>query len=247
MLHKEEMERIWIYTIGTFAVGIIGGLFPLWGRWSSRQLHLFVAFGAGVFLGAVFLHILPEVTQYETTHLINALVLVGFMAILLLEKVLLNSHEECHDQACSHEHVVLSWTTLIGLCVHGLSEGVSLGLALESPKLASLLFIAIIAHTSAASFSLVTIFRLAGFSLTRAASLLLVFSLSTPVGALLSSQFLHFLPEHVANIPAALAAGTFVYVATCDLLPEAFHDSRNRVKSFIALVIGIGVMMLVPK
>ena len=41
--------------------------------------------------------------------------------------------------------------------------------------------------------------------------------------------------------------GTFIYVATMDLLPEAFHNARKRLGSFLALSIGIFVMLLVAR
>jgi len=43
------------------AVGLAGGAVPLLFRWSDRQFHAALALSSGVFLGAVFLHLLPMV------------------------------------------------------------------------------------------------------------------------------------------------------------------------------------------
>ena len=40
-------------------VGAIGGLVPLVKRWTDRGHHAALAFSTGIFLGAVFLHLLP--------------------------------------------------------------------------------------------------------------------------------------------------------------------------------------------
>ena len=42
-------------------VGIAGGLIPLFFKWGDRQHHIALAFSTGIFLGAVFLHLLPSV------------------------------------------------------------------------------------------------------------------------------------------------------------------------------------------
>ena len=43
------------------------------------------------------------------------------------------------------------------------------------------------------------------------------------------------------GIPMAISAGTFMYVALCDMVPEAFHRERQQLKSFLFLMIGITV------
>ena len=42
-------------------VGVLGGLIPLVKRWTDRGHHAALAFSTGIFLGAVFLHLLPAV------------------------------------------------------------------------------------------------------------------------------------------------------------------------------------------
>lgn len=49
--------------LSILVVGIAGGLVPLVRRWSDRWHHAALAFSTGVFLGAVFLHLLPAVAE----------------------------------------------------------------------------------------------------------------------------------------------------------------------------------------
>src|SRR6187455_1395966 len=48
-----------------FGVSGIGALLPLYRRWSERGLHAFVALAAGIFLGTIFLHLLPHLAGVE--------------------------------------------------------------------------------------------------------------------------------------------------------------------------------------
>jgi uncharacterized membrane protein YraQ (UPF0718 family)/zinc transporter ZupT len=47
------------------AAGVLGALLPLPRRWTERGLHLFVALAAGIFLGTIFLHLLPHLAGGE--------------------------------------------------------------------------------------------------------------------------------------------------------------------------------------
>ena len=248
---------------GILLAAVLGALPPLLGRWSDRQLHLFIAFGAGVFLGAVFFHLIPETIASQpdlsgpgrpgngetglTDVLTNLMILNGFMVILFVERVLVrHRHHDCDDVA-EHRHQVIGISAFIGLSIHSLLAGFALGASFSAPRMALVIFLAIVSHKSVAAFSLATVFRLSNIPLKRALAMLAVFALCTPVGALLSLPLIHALSEIHVTIPTALAAGTFIYVATMDLLPEAFHDTRKRLGPFVALSIGILVMLLVTR
>ncbi|MBA7602153.1 MAG: hypothetical protein GH143_08785 [Calditrichaeota bacterium] len=232
---------------GILLAAVLGALPPLLGRWSDRQLHLFIAFGAGVFLGAVFFHLIPETMAVQPDVLANFMILNGFMVVLFVERVLVrHRHHDCDDVA-EHRHQVVGISAFIGLSIHSVLAGFALGASFAAPRIALVIFLAIVSHKSVAAFSLATMFRLSNIPLKRALVLLAVFALCTPVGALLSLPLISTLSEIHITIPTALAAGTFIYVATMDLLPEAFCDTRKRLGPFIALSIGILVMLLVTQ
>jgi len=233
--------------MGILLAAVVGALPPLLGRWSDRQLHLFVAFGAGVFLGAVFFHLIPETMAAQPDILTDFMILNGFMVVLFVERVLVrHRHHDCDDEA-EHRHQVVGVSAFIGLSIHSLMAGFALGTSFIAPRMALVIFLAIVSHKSVAAFSLATVFRLSNIPPKRALLMLAVFALCTPVGALLSLPLVHTLSEVHITIPTALAAGTFIYVATMDLLPEAFHDTRKRLGPFIALSGGILVMLLITQ
>ncbi len=246
---------------GILLAAVLGALPPLLGRWSDRQLHLFVAFGAGTFLGAVFFHLIPEtiaaqpdlsgglsgILTGQTDVLTNFMILNGFMIVLFVERVLVRHHHHDCDDVAEHRHQVVGISAFVGLSIHSLMAGFALGASFVAPRMALVIFLAIVSHKSVAAFSLATVFRLSNIPLKRALAMLAVFALCTPAGALLSLPLLHSLSDIHIAIPTALAAGSFIYVATMDLLPEAFHDTRKRLGPFIALSVGILVMLLVTR
>jgi zinc transporter ZupT len=240
-----NLLKLLLYTIGIFVVAIAGSLPPLFRKWSERQLHLFIAFGAGVFLGAIFLHLLPEALSEGPVDFASMMVLLGFLLVLLVERIFFGSHKIHCGEDCGHRHEVVGIVALIGLSVHSLTGGFGLGVGMVDPELGLIIFIAIIAHKATAAFSLSTIFRLAGFSIKKTMGLIILFSLMTPLGALISLPFIEKLREVSLAIPTGMTAGTFLYVATIDLVPEAFHTDGEKASGFIWLVLGIIIMFLI--
>jgi zinc transporter ZupT len=121
--------------------------------------------------------------------------------------------------------------------------GLALGAGLSHSGSAPIIFLAIVSHKSVAAFSLATVLRLSELSSRRSWAYLVAFAIITPLGALISMPLVNTLTEVHLTIPTALAAGTFIYVATMDLLPEAFHDQNQRIGTFIFLSIGILLML----
>ncbi len=236
-----------LYLVGVFLAAVLGGALPLLHAWRTERLHLFVAFGAGVFLGAAFLHLLPDVVRAGSPQLGGTVMLGGFLAVLVLERVLLHHHAHSCPDGCPHGHTIVGISSFVGLTVHSLTEGLALGVTAVAPQFGTVIFVAIIAHKTTAAFSLATIFRLSQLRLRVAILLLATFSLMTPLGALIAVPFYEHLKGTNLIVPTALAAGTFLYVATMDLLPEAFHEDRGRLEPFVGVLIGIAVMFLITR
>lgn len=228
-------ERLLIYCGAIFVVSLAGGLIPLIRRWSDEWLHLFISFGAGIFLGVVFLHLLPEAMRQSESGAVPWLILGGFLLVLSIEKVLLRGEEPGYDQS----HKVISMTALLGLSAHSVIAGIGLALGCRQGDLAQMIFISILAHKATAAFSLCTLFLLARLSRRKMIGMLLLFSLMTPAGALIIGPVLAGAGGEALSHLTALTTGTFMYVATADLLPEVFHTKEHRWSKLILLLIGI--------
>ncbi|NQU47140.1 MAG: ZIP family metal transporter [Planctomycetes bacterium] len=249
-------------------IALAGGLLPLFVKWSDRNLHTALALSTGIFLGAVFLHLLPSIALLsaevevhgEHTHAHGDItlwifVLVGVLAVYLIESYLVpqhshgsaghdsHDHNECGDT--SHDlnrHRTVGYAALAGLCIHAFTAGISLAAAEHSESIGAALFLAVCAHKGFEAFSLATVFLLAELPRKRIVLLMVLFAFVTPLGMLVGSYTLQSIGEHGVGIAAALAAGTFLYVCLCELLPEVFHRREDRSIKTILILAGITMM-----
>ncbi|MFQ5452557.1 MAG: ZIP family metal transporter [Candidatus Zixiibacteriota bacterium] len=231
-------QNLLTYCILIFAAAFLGGLITLFRRWSDELLHMFVSFGAGIFIGTVFLSLLPEALSYENSESAAIFILIGFMLIFFIEKFLFARGNNSYD----YNHMVISIAALVGLSLHSFIAGLGLTVGAHFPGLGSVLFIAIIAHKTTAAFSLTSLFLLAKMSTKKSLLFLTIFSLMTPLGALLMEPFISGKNSVVLLPLMGLTTGTFLYVTVGELLPEVFHTKHNRWLKLLLLIIGIIVM-----
>lgn len=218
-----------------FVATIAGGALTLFRQWSDDWLHLFLSFGAGVFLGAVFIHLLPEVMGSGDRSTAGLMILIGYLLIFFIERILLIRE----GGKSGHGHLVVSMTVLIGLSVHSVMDGFGLAMVMHDQHVAKLLLTTILAHKVPAAFSLVSLMVLAKQSRTNIVISLIVFAATAPVGALVLGPILEAGQVGGATYFTGLVTGSFLYVATADLLPEVFHSRRRRWINLLLLLTGI--------
>ncbi len=218
-----------------FAVTLAGGLLVLVRSWSDRTLHTFLAFGAGVILGAVFLHLLPELFLHYEAGASALALLIGFVAMFALERLLGGDATIDPDRG----HRVVSVAALVGLSYHALFDGVILAVIGLRPEMWSIILLSLGIHKIAVAFSLGSLLKLARFSRFRVITFLAIFSLMTPLGALGLSPLLHNMGPTAGAVTTGIATGSFLYIATGELLPEVFHDYKRRWSNFALMIVGI--------
>lgn len=231
--------------VALVAATLLGALPPIARRWGDRGLHLLIAASAGIFLGTVFLHLLPELAAAaehdEHGHsepLPWLAALTGFLGLFLLEKVWLRGNE---GRERVDPHAVVWVSTYIGLSVHAFTAG----LGLSALDLKALVLVPILWHKLTESFSLTSVLRLAGASRAKCLALIGSFALASPLGFLFGERILAS-GHGASELLMGLACGTFLYVAACDLLPEVFHHLERRTPRIVALLVGIASTALVP-
>jgi zinc transporter ZupT len=227
----------WITLLVTFT----GGCLPLLRRWSHRQLHAILAFTTGGFLGAVFLHLLPEISAHGQgrdmldPRLLWLLTLSATLLVYLLEALVFRAHD--HDEA--HRHRAVGYSALVGLSVHSLTEGIAFSVLAVDSHVALPFFISTLGHKLLDGFSLASIFRLGDMSARRILVFMIAFAALTPAGMLLGHELLPYLSGTAFAVVTALAAGTFLFVSLCELLPEVFHHREDSVVKVVLLLAGI--------
>ncbi len=217
-----------------------GGAIPLFFRWRSLVIHLFISFGAGILLGAAFLHMIPDSSEYIGSKL-GVPALLGFLLLYILEKFIMI--HPCPADHCEYHHVGLA--AFFGLSLHSLITGMSLGAGIMVPRLGLVVFLAVLLHKLPASLSLSSILVKENYRTNSIVLIILIFSLMIPVGALGTFFFAAHTSTTIIGYLIAFSSGTFLHVAADDLLPEVHSHFKYRKESLLTFLTGLTIMWLV--
>lgn len=258
-----------VLSAGIFAVGMIGGYIPLYREWGVDKLSMMVAFGGGTLLGAALFLMLPEGWEHieegapwadvEPGFVAAAAIAVGFLLMYLLENLALPHLGHDHEEHLGHNeaahaaespreravHQVGGLSAFIALSMHTLIDGIALGTAVtggEDFALGGLVFLAIIFHKMPAAFSLTSALKADHYSKSAALTYLVIFNAMVPVGAVLAFVVLFGLPVWLLGAMLCFSAGTFLHVATSDLLP-VIHRQHDG-KLLLSGVVVLGVLFM---
>jgi len=230
------MASLGLYLPAVIFISLVGSFLPLMRELSQRALALLLSFSAGVLLGAVFFHMLPEIGEMLGENL-GWPILAGFLLIFVMERFVFV--HACEERDCDIHQMGIP--AFMGISLHSLLDGLALGAGLMLPQLGPVVLLAVIIHKMPDSISITSILLSAGWSRRKVAMLSLLFSLTTPVGALLAYFFFRALsPENVA-IAIGISAGTFLAIATADILPQVHRIEERNPLTLLFLVLGLGV------
>jgi zinc transporter ZupT len=236
-----------------FAASLVGAYLPLSFKTSDRRVHLMIAFSAGIFLGVLFLMLLPEAIEESEaagydTHIVMYAILGGFLAIFIFDFLFRHyvkpecDCEECRDY---HSHDMTSLSAFVGLSIHACFDGLALAAAfVAGEEVGLVVLLAICVHKIVEVFSLSSTFLLSNRR-KKATRYLVPFCLITPLAGIASYLILNGADTDVAGIAIAISAGIFMFVTMIDILPEAFHRRDIDVKSVALLLIGLAVVIAI--
>lgn len=233
-----------LYTLLIASAALASAAVPVLLPRLQTLTHYFLSFAAGVMLGAAFFHMLPEAVAAGG---IEALpwALGGFVFLFSMERyVLIHWCKEDPDCEVHGGHGTMGLAALLGLSIHTLADGFALGAAVAGGVGASV-FLAILFHKVPNSFSLASILVYERYARRRVAAYVGIFVLSLPLGA-----FLYFLLSGLVAGEAfsagalAFSAGTFLHLAVSDLIPDLHRKKEQRLPLSLALLAGIGLMVL---
>ena len=138
-----------------------------------------------------------------------------------------NSQVRPQIHSHSHAHGHIDTTALIGMSIHNFADGLTVAAAFSlSQAVGFVAILAIVLHQGAVGVSLGAIMLRAGRSHKR-----VLLSTSTVAAFILLGALFYHLAIPVGastqGIILGLAGGSFLYVAACDLLPEAHADDEG--------------------
>lgn len=240
--------------VAILLTGLAGGLLSVRLSASERSDRFFSlgnAFAGGIFLGAGLIHMLPDAQEglkalASDFPWVMLLCAAGFLLVLVLEKVIIHSHDAVADSVereakCSLYPYILT----IVLSVHSVIAGIALGTE-DTIRLSIVIFIALISHKGSAAFALGVSLVRAGIHKSRLLKIVTLFCFMTPLGIVIGSIATAAMSgrteQIVEGVFDAVAAGTFLYVAVLAIIEEEFSLPHDRWLKFFLLTFGLGVM-----
>jgi ZIP family zinc transporter/zinc and cadmium transporter len=226
--------------LNTIFFSFLAGLATLFGvylmakkaAWAQRNLIYLISFSAGVLLSFSFTHLLPESLELYPGALL--VVLLSFLVFYILEHSL--SLHICKDKEKCETHETFTLVSWVGLLVHSLIDGVVIGAGFEASfALGILSTLAVLLHELPEGISSMAIMLYGEYPVSKAINYSALVALATPFGAILSFFALKGVSESFVGLLLAVAAGSFLYVAASDLIPE-IHKKSKVLNIFLTIV-----------
>ena len=243
------MSTTWLYAlISVTVVSLISliGVFTLSIAADKLRKFLFliVSFSAGALIGDAFIHLLPELVEEHGFHLgISLAVVSGIAFFFIVEKVIHWRH--CHHVEDDHIHPFAK-TSLMADAVHNVVDGLVIGAGyLVSIPVGIASTVAVVFHEIPQEVSDFGVLLHGGYSKKKALFLNFIISLASIIGVVVSL----FIGRYIGGITTfliAFSAGSFIYIAAADLIPELHKEVRvsRSIMQFVLFLLGILAMML---
>ncbi|WP_440940563.1 ZIP family metal transporter [Immundisolibacter sp.] len=198
-----------------------------------------VGFAVGVLLAAALLDLLPEALAELSAPRVGSVLLAGLLAFFFLQKLALWRHD--------HGGGTDATVTLIvfGDGVHNFVDGVLLAAAfLQDPALGMTTAVAVIAHEIPQEIGDFMVLLAVGVSRNRALALNALSGAAMVAGGVVGFAALQAVTGAVPYL-LTLAAASFLYLATADLVPLLQRERRGLdfAAQLIVLLLGVGVVL----
>ncbi len=234
-------QLVWILLGGMLMamITLVGALITLLPQ--RRQEHLLlplIALAAGSLLGGALFHMLPEGVGATNPRWAGVWLAAGFTSFLILELVLQWHHAH---QRVGRAVQPVAWLILVGDGLHNFVGG--LGIAstfLLSPSAGLAAWLAAVAHESPQELGDFGVLVHSGWSRGSALRANFIAGLTFPIGGVLAWLWAGSLPLGGLML---LAAGNFLYIAACDLVPEIKRRSPQQGHALVWFLLGLWLLL----
>ncbi|MDF2628796.1 MAG: family magnesium transporter [Symbiobacteriaceae bacterium] len=229
------MSAIGLMSVLAGMANVLGGWFTLSPIFSRSRMEQLVALGAGFLLGGALLTMLPGALHMTANAPVY--VALGYLGLFTARRLSASSSGKPKEQGASVE---AAWAATLAMGLHSFFDGAAMGTAIRADgRLGAMAFLAVFLHKLPEGFSLAALVVSATGS--RRAGLLATWAvgLVTGLGALLAYSW-----AEVVHLPQGalmgLAAGSFLYVGTTDMLPAV---PKKGINTWLVLV-GVALVYL---
>jgi zinc transporter ZupT len=184
--------------------------------------------------------------------LLGGAIMAGFLLMFILEGSGIGHavHEEHHDHEQGHghghvHHAAAGGLLVFGLTLHAATDGVAIGAAAATGDFALTVtvLLAVLIHKGPAAFSLGVFSMHEREERKDSIRDVVIFSLATPVMIIIAGLALAELETHMIGLAMLFSAGTFLYVATVDTLPD-IHNPESGKKAMTHVLIGVAILVV---
>lgn len=234
-----DKNTFYLFLLFIFVITFLGGWLPTVRTWSKSTFKMIISFCAGVLLGAVFFHILPESAPVLGDNL-GYPIMVGFLLIFLLVKFIMV--HPCEEGDCDYHTVGLA--AYVGIGIHSVLDGVAIG-AGSLMNMSLVIILAVTIHKFPAALALSSMLVKGGeYSRRKILVSMFIFALATPLGAIFALALLKSMDEVMVAVALGVSAGTFLFISISDLLPTVYEEHEKGFKNLLSFCLGIFVMIL---
>lgn len=249
---------VWLWTVGSVVavslVSFVGLVFLGRGkRRLDRLLMYLVSLAAGVLLGSAFFHLLPEAYEaHGNDTTVPTLFLIGFLGFFFVERFLWAHHHghgrepvtgrdlESPAEGDPERFQPVVVMSLVGDGMHNLIDGMIIAAAYATDvRLGLVTTGAVVLHEIPQEAGEFGVLVRGGLTVNRALLLNFLSASMAIVGAVAA---LSIGTEGFIHALLPLTAGTFVYIAAADLIPELHHHHDPRESAGHAALLVTGVL-----
>ena len=204
-----------------------------------------VSFAAGTLLAIAFLNLLPEAleTANGEPYDIFAWTLAGLVVFFLFERIVLKLHFHFHEEDGSHKHptpVLL----LAGDAFHNFIDGAAIAAAfLVNPALGIVTAVGVALHEVPQEIGDFSIMLHHGWKRSWVFWSNLIIALTAVLGAIVAYLAKSAIEPYLPYL-LAFTAGSFIYIAAADLIPEITREKPLDKKSHVAILLLLGIAVI---
>ena len=227
--------------IGTTLGGIVGANIKVV---SNKFLSFILEFAAGLMTSIICFDLIPESLEIISIGICIIGILLGIVSMIICDKYInkINKSNNKYNSLLKTGIIIG-----IGLTIHNFPEGLAIGSGFEvSNQLGLSLAIAIAIHDFPEGISMAVPMSKGGWGKTRVIILTAISGIATGLGALIGA-LIGTISKTLIGISLAFAAGTMLYITSCELIPESNKLYKGRFASLgnmLGIILGIFVKVL---
>ncbi|MEM4755611.1 MAG: ZIP family metal transporter [Candidatus Woesearchaeota archaeon] len=216
----------------------------------KKILLYIVSFAVGVFLGDIFIHLLPEAFEEYDTAITATYILFGIVFSFIVEKIIHWNHRYVHKKDDDHKHHPHAFAVmnLYGDAFHNFMDGIIIATSyVVSIPVGIATTIAVLLHELPQEIGDFGILLAGGFSKAKAIMFNLLISGTAILGTIVG--FILIETEGMLAFLLPFSTGTLLYIVIANLIPQlhksAHEENSLQISIFQVLVIllGIGAMV----